>query len=54
MALAMKHGSRYGFEEEGQGVSGSKEASRRADSFSLSARTADDSVVGELLGMPQS
>ena len=54
MVLARKRGTRYGFEGEGQGVSGSKEASWGADSLSLSARTADDSVVGKLLGMRQS
>lgn len=54
MVPARKRESRYGFEGEGQGVSGSKEASWGADSLSLSARTADDSVVRKLPGMLQS
>jgi len=54
MVLARKRESRYGFEGEGHGVSGSKEASGGADSLSLSGRTADDSVVGKLPGMLQS
>jgi len=54
MVLARKRESRYGFEGEDQGVSGSKEASWGADSLSLSARTADDSVVGKLPSKLQS
>lgn len=46
MALARKHRIRYGFDEENQGVSGSKAASWGADSFSLSGRIADDSAAG--------